>query len=181
VHKVTIIPRGRALGATHLVPLDDKHSYSRTYLEGRLAFLLGGRAAEKLVFDEFTSGAADDLKHVTEIAKQMVTQWGMSDKLGPLTYGRKDEEVFLGRDYTHIQDYSDATANDIDQAVRDLVENAAFRAESVLRRETERLHKLAAALIETESLDGHEIDEILGLSSPTPQPAVSGQDTPASP
>jgi cell division protease FtsH len=165
VHKVTIIPRGRALGSTHFVPLDDRHSYSRGYLEGRLAMMMGGRVAEKLVFSELTSGAADDLKRATEVAKQMVTQWGMSETLGPVTYGGKDEEVFLGRDFTHIQDYSEDTAHAIDQAVRDIIERAVSTAEGILRREVDRLHKLAAALIESESLDAAEIDAILETNS----------------
>jgi cell division protease FtsH len=163
VHKVTIIPRGQALGLTHFVPLDDKHSYSRTYLTGQLATLLGGRAAEWLVFHEVTSGAANDLKRATEIAKQMVTQWGMSEKLGALTYGRKEEEVFLGRDFSHVQDYSDTTADKIDEAVRELVETAEAKAESILTTEIERLHKLSKALIEHESLDAGEINRILDL------------------
>jgi cell division protease FtsH len=165
VHKVTIIPRGRALGATHFVPLDDRHSYSRGYLEGRLAMMMGGRVAEKLVFSELTSGAADDLKRATEVAKQMVTQWGMSETLGPITYGGKDEEVFLGRDFTHIQGYSEDTAHAIDQAVRDIIQRAVSTAEGILRREVDRLHKLAAALIESESLDAAEIDAILKTDS----------------
>jgi cell division protease FtsH len=165
VHKVTIIPRGRALGATHFVPLDDRHSYSRGYLEGRLAMMMGGRVAEKLVFSELTSGAADDLKRATEVAKQMVTQWGMSETLGPITYGGKDEEVFIGRDFTHIQDYSEDTAHVIDQAVRDIIERAVSTAEDILKRETARLHKLATALVESESLDAAEIEAILEIHS----------------
>lgn len=165
VHKVTIIPRGRALGLTHFVPLDDKHSYSRSYLEGRLASLMGGRTAEMLVFNELTSGAANDLERATEITKQMVTRWGMSDKLGPLTYGKKNEEVFLGRDFSHVQDYSDQTAQAIDQAVREIVEAAQAKAMDILTREQERLHNLAKALIEKESLDSLAIDDILGLNS----------------
>jgi cell division protease FtsH len=168
VHKVTIIPRGRAMGITHFVPLDDKHSYSLSYLEGRLAILMGGRVAERLVFSELTSGAADDLKRATEIAKQMVTQWGMSEQLGPLTYGQKDSEVFLGRDYTHIQDYSDQTATNIDDAVRGIVEKAQAKAEQILSRESDRLHKLAESLIENESLDAGEIDNILDMPALSP-------------
>ncbi|MBU0509614.1 ATP-dependent zinc metalloprotease FtsH [bacterium] len=163
VHKVTIIPRGRAMGLTHVVPLDDRHSYSRTFLESQLAFLMGGRVAEQLVFHELTTGAADDLKRISEIAKKMVTQWGMSDKLGPLRYGQKEDEVFLGRDYTHIQDYSDTTANAIDEGVRDIVRRAENTTREVLTRELERLHKLAKALIEREALDSREIDEVIGL------------------
>jgi cell division protease FtsH len=165
VHKVTIIPRGQALGLTHYVPLDDKHSYSRTYLEGRLAILMGGRVAEWLVFGEYTTGASNDLKRATEMAKRMVTQWGMSDALGPLTYGQKSDEVFLGRDYTHIQDYSDETARQIDEAVRRVVDGASNAAEHILTRERDRLERLAAALIDRESLDAAEIDRVLGLTA----------------
>jgi cell division protease FtsH len=168
VHKVTIIPRGRTLGVTQQVPLDDKHSYSRGYLDGRLAILMGGRVAEKLVLGQWTSGAADDLKRATEIAKQMVTQWGMSEALGPLTYGQKNEEVFLGRDYTHIQDYSDETARAIDEAVHEIVASAEKTALEIVSREMTRLESLASALIESESLDAEEIDRILGLSNGGP-------------
>lgn len=163
VHKVTIIPRGQALGLTHFVPLDDKRSYSRRYLEGQLSTLLGGRVAEQEVFDEVTSGAANDLKRATEIAKTMVTRWGMSEKLGPITYGTKQEEVFLGRDYTVNQDYSDETAHAIDQSVREIVESAETRAREILVKERARLDKLAVALVEKESLGGDEIRTLLDL------------------
>ncbi len=163
VHKVTIIPRGQALGLTHFVPLDDKRSYSRKYLEGQLATLLGGRVAELEVFNEVTSGAANDLKRATEIAKTMVTRWGMSDTLGPITYGQKQEEVFLGRDYTTNQDYSDETAHAIDQAVRELVEGAEKRSREILNRERKRLDRLAETLVERESLSGEEIRDLLDL------------------
>ncbi len=165
VHKVSIIPRGRALGVTHFVPLDDKHSYSRTYLEGRLAVLMGGRVAEWLVFQEYTSGAADDLKRATEIAKQMVTQWGMSESLGPLTYGRNHEEVFLGRDFAHEPDYSERTATMIDNAIREIVETAQANAHRILTQQNDRLHALATSLIEHEALDALEIDNLLGIAS----------------
>ncbi|MCB9357080.1 MAG: ATP-dependent metallopeptidase FtsH/Yme1/Tma family protein [Calditrichaeota bacterium] len=163
VHKVTIIPRGQALGLTHFVPLDDKRSYSRKYLEGQLSTLLGGRVAELLVFDEVTSGASNDLKRATEIAKTMVTRWGMSEKLGPVTYGQQHEEVFLGRDYTSNQDYSDETAHAIDQAVREFVEGAEGRSRDILRRERKRLDLLAETLVERESLSGEEIHSLLDL------------------
>jgi cell division protease FtsH len=164
VHKVSIIPRGRALGMTHFVPLDDKHSYSKEYLEGRLAILMGGRVAERIILNHLTSGAADDLKRATEIAKQMVTQWGMSDQLGSLTFGRKDEEVFLGKDYNHIRDYSEATAQSIDSAIREIMERAESNAERILTREIDRLHKLAGALKESESLDADEIEATIDLA-----------------
>lgn len=170
VHKVTIIPRGQALGLTHFVPLDDKRSYSRRYLEGQLSTLLAGRVAELEVFGEVTSGAANDLKRASEIARTMVTRWGMSDKLGPITYGQKQEEVFLGRDYTTHQDYSDETAHAIDQAVRELVEGAEKRSHEILNRERRRLDKLAETLVEKESLSGEEIRELLGL------PQVNGKE-----
>jgi cell division protease FtsH len=172
VHKVTIIPRGQALGLTHYVPLDDKHSYSRSYLEGRLAILMGGRAAEWLIFKEYTTGASNDLKRATDMAKRMVTQWGMSDALGPLTYGQKNDEVFLGRDFTHIQDYSDETARQIDEAVRAVVERAAVAAEHILERELECLHRLATALVERESLDADEINKIVMQSSEAPRDSL---------
>jgi len=163
VHKVTIIPRGQALGLTHFVPLDDKRSYSRRYLEGQLATLLGGRVAEQEVFSEVTSGAANDLQRATEIAKTMVTRWGMSDKLGPITYGQKHEEVFLGRDYTAQRDFSDETAHAIDKAVRELVEGAEQHARNILTRERARLDKLSIALVERESLSGEEIHTLLEM------------------
>jgi cell division protease FtsH len=168
VHKVTIIPRGRALGLTHFVPLDDKRSYSKSYLEGQLATLLGGRVAERLIYNELTSGASNDLQRATEIARQMVTRWGMSDKMGPITFGQQEPEVFLGKDYTHQKDYSDDTATKIDEAVREIIENAQSRAEHILNRELSRLHLLARTLIEKESLSGPEIAELLGI-----KPAVS--------
>ncbi len=163
VHKVTIIPRGQALGLTHFVPLDDKRSYSRRYLEGQLATLLAGRVAEQEVFSEVTSGAANDLQRATEIAKTMVTRWGMSDKLGPITYGQKHEEVFLGRDYTAQRDFSDETAHSIDQAVRELVEGAEQRARHILTSERSRLDRLSNALVERESLSGDEIHALLDI------------------
>ncbi|MCC6477250.1 ATP-dependent zinc metalloprotease FtsH [bacterium] len=166
VHKVTIIPRGQALGLTHFVPLDDKRSYSKKYLEGQLATLLAGRVAEQVVYGEVTSGAANDLKRATEIAKTMVTRWGMSDTLGPVTYGQKHEEVFLGKDYTAVQDYSDETAHAIDMAIRAIVEGAEKRACDILSRERQRLDTLSATLVEKESLSGEEIRTLLGLPDP---------------
>ena len=115
VHKVTIIPRGRALGVTHYLPIDEKHNYSRSYLRQSLNHLLGGRAAEKLVFNEYSTGAGNDIERATQIARKMVCEWGMSEKLGPITYGRKQEEIFLGRDFAQQRDFSERTAEEIDQ------------------------------------------------------------------
>src|SRR5205085_3592228 len=114
VHKVTIIPRGRALGLTSQLPIDEKHTYSKEYLEGNLAVFFGGRAAEKLVFNELTTGASNDIERATSIARKMVCDWGMSDKLGPVNFGKKEEEIFLGREIAQHRDYSESTAVVID-------------------------------------------------------------------
>jgi len=161
VHKVTIIPRGRALGVTSYLPIDEKHNYSKSYLESMLAQLLGGRAAEKNVFDQFTTGAGNDIERATEIARKMVCEWGMSDKLGPVTFGKKEEEIFLGREIAQHRDYSENTARDIDQEVRVIISQAEKRAESIISENITLLHNLAAALLEHEILDGEQIDQIL--------------------
>ncbi len=161
VHKVTIIPRGRALGLTHYLPLDEKHNYSRSYLTQSLNHLLGGRAAEKLVFNELSTGAGNDIERATQIARKMVCEWGMSDKLGPVTYGRKQEEIFLGRDFVQQRDFSERTAQDIDQEVRSIVTEAEKRAEDILRNNKDKLKVLAEALLDREILDGAEIDRLI--------------------
>ncbi len=161
VHKVTIIPRGRALGLTHYLPIDEKHNYSRSYLLSHLTHLLGGRAAEKLVFDQLTTGAGNDIERATEIARKMVCEWGMSDKLGPLTFGKKEEEIFLGREIAKHRDYSEQTAVEIDSEVRKIVVEAADRAEVILSENRDKLNRLAEALLEREILDLEEIDKLL--------------------
>jgi len=172
VHKVTIIPRGRALGLTHFLPLDEKHNYSRSYLLQSLNHLLGGRAAEKLVFNELSTGAGNDIERATHIARKMICKWGMSDKLGPVTYGRKQDEIFIGRDFVQQRDYSEKIAQEIDQEVRRIVKEAEKRAETILRGNMEKLKRLAEALLEREILDGHEIDLILkGEKLPKQRPA----------
>ncbi|MFH1010317.1 MAG: ATP-dependent zinc metalloprotease FtsH [bacterium] len=163
VHKVTIIPRGRALGLTHFLPLDEKHNYPRSYLESVLARLLGGRAAELIVFGETTTGAGDDLEKATQIARKMICEWGMSEKLGPLTYGQKEEEIFIGREISQVRDYSEQTAELIDSEVRRIVTEADETAERLIREHRNGLDRLASALLERESLDGEEIDKILQL------------------
>jgi cell division protease FtsH len=168
VHKVTIIPRGMALGLTQQVPLDDRHTYSREYLLNNLSILFGGRAAEELVLGQTTTGAGNDLERATELARKMVCEWGMSEKLGPMTYGKKDEEIFLGRDFTQRTDYSETTAVQIDGEVRRLILETYERAKLLLRRHVEVLHRMAEALLERESLDGGEIDEILQRCAVTP-------------
>ncbi len=173
VHKVTIIPRGMALGLTQQVPLDDRHTYSREYLVGDLAVFFGGRAAEELVLGSITTGAGNDIERATELARKMVCEWGMSEKLGPMTFGKKDEEIFLGRDFTQRVDYSETTAVQIDAEVRRLLMDAYERAKTLLRRNLAALHRVAEALLERESLDGTEIDQILQSLGGAPGPAAA--------
>ncbi len=161
VHKVTIIPRGRALGVTTYLPVDEKHTYSREYLEAMITYALGGRAAEKLIFDRFTTGAGNDIEKATKIARKMVCEWGMSEKLGPLSYGQNEEEIFLGREITRHQDYSEQTAQEIDAEVKRIVTGAEQRAEKILTDNVDILHKMSKELLEREILDSEEIDKIL--------------------
>lgn len=161
VHKVTIIPRGRALGVTTTLPIDEKHNYSKTYCEGMLVHLLGGRAAEQLVMNELTTGAGNDIERATALARKMVCEWGMSPKLGPLAFGKKDEEIFLGRELARQTDYSEQTAEVIDREIRNIVEKAEKTAYEIVERETDKLHALAKALLDREILDGIEIDKVL--------------------
>jgi len=161
VTKVTIIPRGRALGLTLYTPQEERHNYSKKQLEDRLCHAMGGRAAERIVFEHLTTGAANDLEQATNIARSMVTRFGMSDKLGPLTFGKKEEMVFLGRELSTHKDYSEQTAELIDQEVRDIVERADQMAVKLLRENLDQLHVLANTLLERESLDGDEMDRVL--------------------
>jgi len=161
IHKVTIIPRGRALGVTQQLPIDEKHNYPREYLINEIAIMMGGRVAEELVLDSITTGAGNDIERATELARKMVCEWGMSDRLGPLTFGRREEMIFLGREIAQHQDYSEQTAVEIDQEVRRLVMENYERAKSIITSRVQTLHHLAAALLEREVLDGAEIEEIL--------------------
>jgi cell division protease FtsH len=161
VHKVTIIPRGRALGLTTYLPIDEKHTYSRAYLEAMIAYALGGRAAEMLIFGELTTGAGNDIERATELSRKMVCEWGMSEKLGPLTYGQKEEEVFLGRQIMRQRNYSEGTAEAIDDEIKGIVMRGMTRADTILRENMDTLHRLAAALLDREILDATEIDAII--------------------
>jgi len=161
VHKVTIIPRGLALGLTHYLPLDERHTLAKEYLETRLVHMMGGRVAEKLKFNHLTTGAGNDLQQATTLARKMVCDWGMSDKLGPLSFGSKDDEVFIGRDFAKRRDYSEATAQEIDDEIRRVVLEAEKKATDLLSKNIDKLELLAEALLEKEILDGAEIDEIL--------------------
>ncbi|MFN0156778.1 MAG: ATP-dependent zinc metalloprotease FtsH [Bacteroidota bacterium] len=161
VHKVTIIPRGRALGLTTYLPIDEKHTYSKGYLQAMIAYALGGRAAEMIIFNELTTGAGNDIERATDLARKMVCEWGMSETLGPLTYGQKEEEVFLGRQIMRQRNYSEETAIAIDKEIKDIVSGGMVRAERILHENIDTLHKLALALLEREILDAVEIDAII--------------------
>ncbi len=174
VHKVTIIPRGLALGLTHYLPIDERHTMSREYLETRLVHLMGGRVAEKIKFDHLTTGAGNDLKQATNLARKMVCDWGMSEKIGPLSFGSKDDEIFLGRDFARKRDYSEATAEEIDTEVRRIVLEAEKKASDLLTKNTAKLEKLAEVLLEKEILDGSEIDEILKKMGTKKTPEAAG-------
>jgi cell division protease FtsH len=162
VHKVSIIPRGRALGITMQLPIEDKHSYCKEALFDRIAVLMGGRAAEEIVFHTMTTGAGNDIDHATEIARKMICEWGMSDSLGPVSFGKKDEQIFLGREMAAAKNFSEATAVEIDSEIRRIVEDNYKRARALLTENIEFLHAISAALIEKENLNGSEVDEIMG-------------------
>ena len=161
IHKVTIIPRGMALGLTQQLPIDEKHTYPKEYLLNNLTILFGGRVAEELVLNHMTTGAGNDIERATELAHQMVCEWGMSEKLGPMTFGKKEEEIFLGRDFTQQQDYSEHTAVEIDAEIRRIILESYQRAKDILKNNLQLLHKVAEKLLEKEILDGSEIDALV--------------------
>jgi cell division protease FtsH len=161
VHKITIIPRGRALGVTMQLPMDEKHGYTRNFVEGRLAILMGGRSAEILIFDEMTTGAGNDIEQATQIARKMVTEWGMSDLLGPMTFGKKNEEVFLGREIQSSRDYSEVTARMIDEEISRIVRDSQRLADEILRKDIDVLHHLSKELLKYETLDAKDLEKIL--------------------
>ncbi|KAA0258181.1 ATP-dependent metallopeptidase FtsH/Yme1/Tma family protein [Deferribacter autotrophicus] len=161
VHKVSIIPRGMALGVTQQLPQDDKHMYSKEYLEGTISVLMGGRAAEEIVYNRYTTGAGNDIERATEIARKMVCIWGMSEKLGPLALGKKDEAIFLGKEIATHRDFSEKTAIMIDEEIKSIVMNNYKRALQILKDNIEVLHETANLLLEKETIEGKEIDEII--------------------
>jgi len=169
VHKVTIIPRGMALGLTTMLPVDDKHTHSRDYLEDQLAILLGGRIAEEITNGRLTTGAGNDLERVTDLARKMVCEWGMSDAMGPLTFGKKDEQIFLGREISKAQDYSEETAIRIDQEVKRFVMDNYARARVVLTEHKALLLKVADELLAREVLDA---DQVMRLVKGLPLPEL---------
>jgi cell division protease FtsH len=170
VHKVTIIPRGQALGLTQRLPLDDKRIYAREYCHDQLAIMLGGRAAEQLVFNDLSTGAHNDIDNATTLARKMVCEWGMSEKVGPLTFGSPSDEVFLGRELGVRRTFSEETARVIDSEIRRIIDEQAERARDIVTVNRVRLDALAKALLERESMSGVEVDKTLGIE-PKPEPA----------
>ncbi|MBI3610968.1 MAG: ATP-dependent metallopeptidase FtsH/Yme1/Tma family protein [Nitrospirae bacterium] len=161
VHKVTIIPRGRALGLTMQLPTDDRYTFPREFLYNNIAILMGGRAAEEIVLNRITTGAGNDIERATDLARKMVCEWGMSEKMGPLTFGKKDEEIFLGREIATRRDYSENTAIEIDNEVKKMITDNYERAKNILRENIKALRAIAEALLEKEVLDAPEIDKII--------------------
>lgn len=177
VHKVTIIPRGRALGLTQQLPIDERHTYPKKYLLNRISVLLGGRAAEELVLGDYTTGAGNDLERATELARKMVCEWGMSEELGPLTYGQKDEAIFLGKELARHRDYSEETARLIDREVRRIVESCYNRALDLIRENMDALHGLAQELLRREVIDGKELQAIIASAKePSARGETQGQE-----
>jgi cell division protease FtsH len=163
IHKVTIIPRGRALGLTQQLPLDEKHTYPKEYLLNNIAILMGGRAAEEIVLHMQTTGAGNDIERASDLARKMVCDYGMSEKLGPLTFGKKDEQIFLGREIAQHRDYSEETAQKIDEEVLGIVNRAYERTSDLIKDNLDTLHAMASALLEKETLTAKDIDDIMGL------------------
>lgn len=161
IHKVTIIPRGHALGVTQQLPIDERHIYSKEYLLVNITTLMGGRAAEGLVLKRFTTGGGNDIEKATELARKMVCEWGMSETLGPLAFGQREEQIFLGREISQHRDYSEQTAQEIDREIKKIVTECYQRAEQLLKKNIKTLHALAKTLLERESLTGEDLDQIV--------------------
>src|SRR5690606_32920019 len=170
VYKVTIIPRGRALGVTQFLPEQDRYSMSKRRIESMITTLFGGRIAEELIFgvDAVTTGASNDLERATGLARNMVTRWGLSDRMGPLTYSEESGEVFLGRQVTQTKQVSDETAHAIDEEVRRVIESNYNRAKEILQSNIDKLHAMAEALVKYETIDDSQIREIMAGQAPTP-------------
>ena len=170
IHKVTIIPRGRALGLTQQLPEDEKHTYPKDYLLNNIAILMGGRAAEEIVLNMQTTGAGNDIEKASDLARKMVCDYGMNEDLGPLAFGKGEEQIFLGREISQHRDYSELTAQKIDDEVRNIVNGAYEKASKLIKDNVDTLHTMAKALLEKETLDGKAIDEIMGIKEePAPE------------
>jgi len=181
VYKVTIIPRGRALGVTMFLPEGDKYSYNKVAITSQLCSLYGGRVAEELIFgnDKVTTGASNDIERATKMARNMVTKWGLSDEMGPISYGEEEEEVFLGRSVSQSKSVSDDTARKIDEVVRGILDRAYHRTTDILKANIDKLHIMAEALLAYETIDASQIDAIMEGRRPGPPAdwAKSGRST----
>ncbi len=162
IHKVTIIPRGRALGLTQQLPVDEKHTYPKDYLLNNICILMGGRAAEEIVLNMQTTGAGNDIEKASELARKMVCDYGMSENLGPLNFGRKEEQIFLAREIAQHRDYSEMTAQKIDEEVRNIVTGSYDKTTQLIKDNLDTLHRMAKALLEKETLDSKDLDDIMG-------------------
>jgi len=160
VYKVSIIPRGRAMGVTQQLPIDDRHTYKKDYLLATISVLMGGRVAEELVLGCLTTGAGNDIERATDMARHMVTEWGMSS-LGPLSFGKVEQEMFLGREISKRVDYSELTAQKIDEEIKSIIMGCYDKTKQIIQENIDALHKIAKRLLEKEVLDGSEIDKII--------------------
>jgi cell division protease FtsH len=182
LHKVTIIPRGMALGLTQQLPSEEKHNWSKEQLEARIAVCMGGRIAEETTFQQITTGAQNDIEQATEMARKMVCEWGMSEALGPLTYGKKEEAIFLGKEFNRHQDYSEATALKIDAEIKRIVTEQYDRAAKILKDQWPVLVRIAEALLEHEVLDAPQLKQLLAgepltIKIPAPPTAAKPRET----
>jgi cell division protease FtsH len=177
IHKVTIIPRGRALGLTQQLPVDEKHTYPKDYLLNNISILMGGRAAEEIVLKVQTTGAGNDIEKASELARKMVCDFGMSENLGPLNFGKKEEQIFLGREISQHRDYSEMTAQKIDEEVRHIVTGAYDKTSQLIKDNLDTLHRMANALLEKETLDSKDIDEIMGGAGKTAEEEPEAKDS----
>jgi cell division protease FtsH len=175
IHKVTIIPRGRALGLTMQLPIDEKYTHSKSFLENTICILFGGRIAEKLIFNEITTGAGNDLERATGLARKMVCEWGMSEALGPLTYGKKEEQIFLGREIAQHRDFSDDTARQIDLAVKKIINDAVIKVTELLEKNTDILVRMTEELLEKETIVLDDIDVMIQELRPGKYPQKKQQ------
>ena len=178
IHKVTIIPRGNALGVTQQLPIDDRHTYEKKYLLTQIAVLMGGRVAEELFLDKMTTGAGNDLERATELARKMVCEWGMSDVMGPLTFGRKEEQIFLGKEFARHIDYSEETARSIDAEIRGIVTDYYNKARKIIEENKDAVERLAQALLERETLQADEIRAVIEGKT-LPKPDLSSEKKPS--
>jgi cell division protease FtsH len=181
VHKVTIIPRGRALGVTMQLPEQDRYSYDRDYLLNRIAVLFGGRIAEEVFMGQMTTGASDDFRKATDVARRMVTEWGMTDALGPMVYGEDEGEVFLGRSITTHKNVSEATMQSVDAEIRRIIDQQYALARKLIEDNRDKVETMAKALLEWETIDSDQINDIMAGRPPRPPKPTPSAPPPAPP